>query len=97
MDDLKLLAMTRDAIYVALKVSGPALILGLAIGSAVALVQSIVQVNEMTLTFVPKLLAILLSLVVAGPWLGAELVQFGQSTFSRLGAYGQVAGVPARP
>jgi len=92
MADLDLLSLTRDAVMMTVKVSGPALLLGLVVGTVVALVQAIVQVNEMTLTFVPKLAAILFSLILFGPWLGAELVGYGQVTFWRLAAYGQPSG-----
>jgi len=89
MADLDLLSLTRDAVMMIVKVSGPALLLGLVVGTVIALVQAIVQVNEMTLTFVPKLAAILVSLILLGPWLGAELVGYGQVTIGRLAAYGQ--------
>lgn len=89
MADFDLLSLTRDAVMMIVKVSGPALLLGLVVGTVIALVQAIVQVNEMTLTFVPKLAAIFVSLILLGPWLGAELVGYGQVTIGRLAAYGQ--------
>ena len=92
MADLDLLSLTRDAVMMIVKVSGPALLLGLVVGTVIALLQAIIQVNEMTLTFVPKLAAILVSLILLGPWLGAELVGYGQVTFGRLAAYGQSSG-----
>ncbi len=92
MADFDLVSLTRDAIVMIVKVSGPALLLGLIVGTVIALVQAIVQVNEMTLSFVPKLAAILISLILFGPWLGAELVGYGQTTFGRLASYGQPFG-----
>lgn len=92
MADFDLLSLTRDAIVMIVKVSGPALLLGLVVGTVIALVQAIVQVNEMTLSFVPKLAAILVSLILFGPWLGAEIVGYGQATFGRLASYGQPLG-----
>jgi len=96
MADLDLLSLTRDAVMMIAKVSGPALLLGLVVGTVIALVQAIVQVNEMTLTFVPKLAVILVSLILLGPWLGAELVGYGQVTFGRIASYGQPSGA-SRP
>jgi len=89
MADLDLLSLTRDAVMMIVKVSGPALLLGLIVGTVIALVQAIIQVNEMTLTFVPKLAAILVSLILLAPWLGAELVGYGQVMFGRLASYGK--------
>lgn len=68
--------LTAEAIYLVLLVSAPALLVALGVGLIVALLQAVTQVQEQTLSFVPKLAAVALTLVVAGGWMGAHLVRF---------------------
>ncbi len=64
----------RIAMLMLLKISAPALLAALVVGLAVSLLQAVTQVNESTLAFVPKLVAVLAALALAGPWLLGELV-----------------------
>ncbi len=64
----------RMAMLMLLKISAPALLAALVVGLAVSLLQAVTQVNESTLAFVPKLVAVLAALALAGPWLLGELV-----------------------
>ena len=82
----------REAMLVTLIICGPPMAIGLVVGIVISLIQAMTQIQEMTLTFVPKLAAILVSLILLGPWLGAELVGYGQVTFGRLATYGQPSG-----
>ena len=61
------------------------MIVALVIGLAVSLLQALTQVQEMTLTFVPKILAMFLALIVAMPFMLAQLVQFTEQLYSRIG------------
>lgn len=74
MNDVEVLRIALGAMEVAAKLAAPALLLTLAIGVVISLVQTITQVQEMTLTFVPKLLAVGLLVVLGGNWMLRELV-----------------------
>ena len=76
MTDTEVLAILRDAFWVAFKVGGPILITALLIGVVISLVQTVTQIQEMTLTFVPKLVGSGLVILVAGNWMMRELVSW---------------------
>ena len=65
----------RQALELMLVVSAPLLLVALAVGLAVSLLQAVTQINEATLSFLPKLLAIAATLLVAGPWMLTTLVE----------------------
>jgi flagellar biosynthesis protein FliQ len=73
-----------QAIMVSAKLAAPILIVTLGVGLAVSLLQSITQVQEMTLTFVPKLIGVGLVLALGGTWMLAELVSFTEHLFDML-------------
>jgi flagellar biosynthesis protein FliQ len=66
----------RQLVTTSLLVISPILLVSLLVGLAVSLVQSVTSIQEQTLSFVPKLLAIALVLVVAAPWILRQLMQF---------------------
>lgn len=68
--------VAREGLLLALLVSAPAVLASLVVGLAVGLLQATTQIQEQTLTFVPKLVAVAASLLIAGPWIGAQLVRF---------------------
>jgi len=70
------LDVSRDAIWVMLQMSGPIMVMALTVGLAIALLQALTQVQEMTLVFVPKIITIFLSLVVLLPFMGRALGDF---------------------
>jgi flagellar biosynthetic protein FliQ len=74
----------RETIFVAIKLGAPAMLLALAVGLGIALLQALTQIQEMTLTFVPKMLVILLSLVLFLPFMLATLESFTQGLMSRI-------------
>lgn len=74
MTDAQVLDILIDALVVATKLAGPFLLSAAGIGVAVSLLQTITQMQEMTLTFVPKLVGAALILVLAGSWMLRELV-----------------------
>ena len=73
-----------DAIIMAGKLCAPILITALVIGFAVSLVQSITQIQEVTLSFVPKAIGVAVALLVAGHWMISELVTFTAGLFERI-------------
>ena len=85
MTDSYLLGFAQDALIVALTLAAPVLIASLVIGSLVSLFQAATQINEVTLTFVPKIIAVVLILAVLGSWMGQKLLDFTASIFLNLG------------
>lgn len=69
MDTQMVVAIGREALSVTLMVAGPMLLFGLIVGLVISVFQAITQINEMTLTFVPKILAIALALLIFMPWM----------------------------
>src|SRR5512139_2635533 len=69
----EVLDVARDAIYTLVIVSAPVMLVGLAVGVAISLLQALTQIQEMTLAFVPNILAIFVSLLVALPFMAEKL------------------------
>ena len=69
----EVLDVARDAIYTLLIVSAPVMLVGLVVGVAVSLLQALTQIQEQTLAFVPKILAIFVSLLIALPFMAERL------------------------
>lgn len=76
MTDGLVIEILRDALVVGAKLSAPILLTALVVGFAVSLFQSVTQMQEMTISFVPKAAAIALALVVAGKWMIGTIVDF---------------------
>jgi len=76
-----------EAIKVTLLVSAPVLLVGLVVGVVISLFQAVTQVQEMTLVFVPKIIAVLVALVAALPWMLNLLVSFTQNLYLSLPNY----------
>jgi len=84
MDTTAVLDIGLDALVVAAKLSAPVLITALVVGFAVSLVQSVTQIQEVTLSFVPKAIAAAVALLVCGHWMISELVTFTHQLFERI-------------
>jgi flagellar biosynthetic protein FliQ len=76
-----------EAIKVTLLLSAPMLLAGLLVGLGVSIFQSVTSINEMTLTFIPKMLAVALALVFAFPWMMQTLVAFTEQMFTGMNQY----------
>jgi flagellar biosynthetic protein FliQ len=76
-----------EAIKVTLLVAGPHLIVGLVVGVAISLFQAVTQVQEMTLVFVPKIVAVLVALVATLPWMINLLLTFTHNLYSNIPNY----------
>jgi flagellar biosynthetic protein FliQ len=66
----------QHALYVAMLIAAPLLLTALAIGLLIGVIQAATQINEMTLSFIPKLIAMAVVALVTGPWMLRTLVQF---------------------
>ena len=71
-----LLRIAREGLYLAVLVSAPAVLASMLVGLFVSLFQATTQLQDQTLSFAPKVVAVLVSLAVFGPWIGAQLVRF---------------------
>ena len=76
----------RQAVEITLMVSAPLFLAALVTGLVVSIFQAATQINEMTLTFVPKVVAIFLTLVLAGPWMITIITDFMRRLFSAIPA-----------
>jgi flagellar biosynthesis protein FliQ len=68
--------ITNEAILITIVVSMPAILLSLIIGVAVAIFSATTQIQEQTLSFVPKMIAVFAILAATGPWIGATMIRF---------------------
>ena len=82
MTDTAVIDIALKMMMVAAKVSAPILIVSLAIGLAISLFQSVTQIQEVTLTFVPKLAGVAVVILVSGNWMLGQLVSFTQELFN---------------
>ena len=73
-----------DAIYTALLVAGPILIVTLVVGLMVGIFQAVTSINEMTLTFIPKLMAVIVLMLVLLPWMLRVLTGFTGNVFNMI-------------
>ena len=80
------LAFGRQGLEVLLAVSAPVLLVALAVGLVVSVLQALTQINEATLSFLPKLVAIAATLMIAGPWMLSLLVDYLQRVFTGIPA-----------
>lgn len=84
MTDAAVIQIAFQAIMTSAKLAAPILIVSLAIGLGVSIMQSVTQIQEVTLTFVPKLVGVALVIVLAGHWMLRELVAFTTTLFTEL-------------
>ena len=84
MDMEYVVALGQQAIYTVLLLGGPLLLSALLIGTTISILQSVTQVQEMTLVFVPKMLAVFVVLAVAGGWMLQIAVAFGTGMFEAI-------------
>ena len=84
MDANAVLDIGLSGIWVAATLSAPVLLSALVVGFAISLLQSITQIQEVTLSFVPKAAAVCLALLICGHWMIAEMVSFTNEMFERI-------------
>ena len=84
MTDTAVIEIALKMMMVVAKVTAPILIASLAVGLSISLFQSVTQIQEVTLTFVPKLAVVALVILVAGHWMLNEIVNFTQELFATL-------------
>jgi flagellar biosynthetic protein FliQ len=76
--------LLADVMVVALKLALPMLVAGLGVGLLISILQAVTQIQEMTLTFVPKVVAVAVILMVAGPWMLNTLLAFTVEVYTQI-------------
>ena len=84
MNELVIMTIVKKALITGVTVGGPILIISLVVGLIVSIFQATTQIQEQTLTFVPKLIAIILVLVLGGPWMLNKLVMLTNELFQSI-------------
>lgn len=79
--------ISRQTFETILLVGGPVLLVSLVVGVLISLFQAITQLQEMTMTFIPKIIAVFVTLVIALPWMVKVLVSFTRSIFENIPQY----------
>lgn len=69
-------AVSSEALYLVIKISAPVLLVSLIVGLTISIFQTVTSIQEQTLTFVPKIIAVFLALIVLGHWMLNEMTQF---------------------
>jgi len=88
MNEIAVIEIGREAMWTVLMMAGPIMMSGLVIGLIIALFQALTTIQEMTLTFVPKILVIFLAVIVFLPFMIASITEFANSLFDRMIALG---------
>ncbi|TAL29538.1 MAG: flagellar biosynthetic protein FliQ [Alphaproteobacteria bacterium] len=84
MDELEIIEFARQAIILTIKISAPVMMIGLAVGVIIALIQALTQIQEMTLAFVPKIMAIFLAIFLMFPMFTQALIAFTQQIADKI-------------
>jgi len=84
MDNATVIDLAREALIITLMVSGPILVIALGIGLLIGIVQAATSINEATLSFIPKLFGVGLSLVIFGSWQISVLTDYASGVFERM-------------
>lgn len=87
MNDVLIVELAAGAIRTALLVAGPTLFFGLVVGVSISLFQAVTSIQDPTLSFIPKILAIMLVLLLAFPWMMTIMVDFTESLFNNINHY----------
>ncbi|HEY1131391.1 MAG TPA: flagellar biosynthesis protein FliQ [Roseateles sp.] len=84
MDAQQVFTFGQQGLYMLMLVAAPVLIVVLLVGVTISIIQAATQINEATLSFVPKVIAAILTLLIAGPWMMTELVEYIQRTLQAI-------------
>lgn len=83
----EVVAIANQALFTIIQVSAPALLISMAVGLIISIFQTVTSIQEQTLTFVPKVLAIFLVITLAGHWMMTEMVNLMTNLWADFGAY----------
>jgi flagellar biosynthetic protein FliQ len=81
------MGIAAETVKVTLLISAPLLIIGMVVGLVVSIFQAVTQIQEVTLVFVPKILAVLLAMILVLPWMMNVMVAYTQNLFNNIPMY----------
>ncbi len=84
MNEMEVLDIARDSMSTMLLVSAPILIVGLVVGLIISIFQTLTHIQEMTLTFIPKITAVFASIIIFMPWMLRELTEFNNRLMDKI-------------
>ena len=84
MNETAVIEVARETFIVILKAGGPIMAAGLVVGLAIALFQTLTSIQEMTLTFVPKIIVIFFSVIIFMPFMMTSIIEFTHSLYDRM-------------
>lgn len=84
MNEADALDIVQAAVWTVIVASGPAVLAAMIVGVTIAFIQALTQVQEMTLTFVPKILAVMVTVAISAPFVGSQISIFTDVVFSRI-------------
>lgn len=84
MTEMEIIDVTRDALWLLIKLSLPFMLVALVVGLAISLFQALTQIQEMTISFVPKMIAIYLTIILLLPMLISSLTEFNAEMADRI-------------
>ncbi|MDX2224859.1 MAG: flagellar biosynthesis protein FliQ [Rhodospirillaceae bacterium] len=84
MNEIEVLDIARDTMQTMLFVSAPVLLVGLVVGLVISIFQTLTHIQEMTLTFIPKIVAVFASIILFLPWMLRELTEFNNRLMDKI-------------
>lgn len=84
MSEMAIMTIVKKALLTGIMIAGPILVISLIVGLIISIFQATTQIQEQTLTFVPKLIAIILVLIIGGPWMFNKLIILTNELFSMI-------------
>lgn len=84
MDIGTMIGIGRSSLFEILVVAGPILLVAISIGLIISILQAITSIQEQTLTFVPKIIAIFVTLILLGPWMISQMISFTESLWRQI-------------
>lgn len=89
MNESVVLALAKETLWITFLVGAPLLGVTMVIGIVISIFQAVTQINEMTLTFVPKIVGVFVALIIFGPWMLETIVSFTSALLGNLAMYGR--------
>lgn len=89
MTEIEVIDIAKDALWVLLLIGAPIMAIAMIVGLMIALFQALTQIQEMTLTFVPKIIAVFFALMIFLPWMFNHLETFSERMFNRMSQVGE--------
>ncbi len=84
MDEMQVIDVARDAIWTLISVSAPVLLIAMGVGLIIGIIQTLTQIQEITLVFVPKILLVFIAILVLIPFMASKMMMFSENIFDRI-------------